>query len=547
MTFRPERQLTLVLFVLFAALALSVIPLRLLAQAHHTVVFTTNGPVSGFVTPAGIREFLGIPYAAEPVGDRRWRPPQRHAPWFAPLDATHFASHCPQPPSPFGIASVTEDCLFLNVFTPEEDSNGDPDAGIFRHRRPVMVWIHGGALVFGESDDYDPTALVQDGVIVVTINYRLGALGFLAHPAFAGESTDPDRDHDIDANSAGDYGLMDQQLALGWVRDNIFFFGGDPFNVTIFGESAGGLSVFSQLASPSSAGLFHKAIIESGAYQLSTQTLAAAESAGTAFANAAGCTSQTAACLRGLPVTAILAHENFTGYTPNLDGEFLPLSLNAALATGKFHRVPVIQGSNHDEWRLFTALDFDLLGHPIANSEPAYEVALATLVGPAAPIVAAQYPLASFPSADIAFSAAGTDVVFACPALSADLSLAQFVPLSTYEFNDENAPQDFLPPVSFPYGTAHASELQYLFHLPVTVPRPPLNAQQLQLSAAMQHYWTNFAKFGTPNASGVPFWQQFNPLDGNFQSLVPPSPTEETNFTTAHHCAFWAALLAAAH
>jgi para-nitrobenzyl esterase len=399
-----------------------------------------------------------------------------------------------------------------------------------------MVWIHGGAPVFGESSDYDPTALVRDGVIVVTINYRLGALGFLAHSAFAGETTDPDRDRDSDANSAGDYGLMDQQLALRWVRDNIRFFGGDPLNVTIFGESAGGLSVFSQLASPSSEGLFHKAIIESGAYALNTETLAAA----------AGCSAQTTACLRALPVTTILANEDFAGYTPNIDGEFFPLSLNTALATGQFHHVPVIQGSNHDEWRLFTALDFDLTpAGPIPNNEAAYQAALATLVGPAAPLVAAQYSLASFPSADIAFATAGTDGVFACPAFGADLSMSQFVPLSTYEFSDENAPQDFLPPVSFPYAAAHASELQYLFALPVTVPLPPLNPQQLQLSSAMQHYWTNFAKSGNPNGPGVPVWQEFDPIAGNFQSLIPPSPVQETDFATSHHCAFWAALLSA--
>jgi para-nitrobenzyl esterase len=324
------------------------------------------------------------------------------------------------------------------------------------------------------------------------------------------------------------------------------FFGGDPLKVTIFGESAGGLSVFSQLQSPPAAHLFHKAIIESGAYNLNTQTLATAEAAGTAFATAAGCSSQTAACLRALPVATLLANENPAGYTPNINGSFLPLSLGTALATGQFHHVPVIQGSNHDEWRLFTALDFDLLGHPIPNTEAGYEAALATLVGPvAAPIVAAQYPLASFPSADLAFAGAGTDVVFACPALQADLSMAAFTPLSTYEFNDENAPEDFLPPVTFPYGAAHASEIQYLFTLPVTVPRPPLNAAQQQLSSAMQHYWTNFAKFDTPNHPGSPFWAPFDPVTGNFQSLIPPTPTQETNFAIAHHCAFWAALLAA--
>jgi len=527
------------LLILAAAVAVCAMPADLLAQSANPVTFTFSGLVRGTVSPAGVREFLGIPYAAAPVGNLRWRPPVPHLPWFQTLDATEFANHCPQTASPFGIASTTEDCLFLNVFTPDTKVNS------IRNLRPVMVWIHGGALVTGESNDYDPTAMVQDGVIVVTINYRLGALGFLAHPAFAAEKTDPDRDGDAAAGSAGDYGLMDQQLALRWVRDNIVFFGGDPLNVTIFGESAGGLSVFSQLQSPPAANLFHKAIIESGAYNQTTQTLATAEAAGEAFATAAGCSSQTAACLRALPVATILANENPAGYTPNIDGEFLPLSLGVALATGQFHHVPVIQGSNHDEWRLFTALDFDLTIGPIANNETAYEAALATLVGPAAPFVAAEYPLASFPSADLAFATAGTDAAFACPAYGADLSMAQFVPLSTYEFNDENAPQDFLPPVTFPYAAAHASEIQYLFNLPITVPRLPLNAQQLALSSTMQHYWTNFAKTGTPNGAGLAAWEKFNAAVGNFQSLIPPTPGQETTFAANHKCAFWAALLAA--
>jgi para-nitrobenzyl esterase len=541
MAFHNHRQFKVaVLLILAAAVVLCSLPADSRAEAANPFAFTFSGPVRGTVSSAGVREFLGIPYAAAPVGNLRWRPPVPHAPWFQTLDATQFASHCPQTPSPFGIASTTEDCLFLNVFTPELNAGGG-----FGGLRPVMVWIHGGALVDGESNDYDPTAFVKDGVIVVTINYRLGILGFLAHPAFAAEKTDPDYDGDFAAGSAGDYGLMDQQLALRWVRDNIVFFGGDPLNVTIFGESAGGLSVFSQLASPSAANLFQKAIIESGAYQQTTQTLATAEASGTAFAAAAGCSSQTAACLRALQVSTILANQNPAGYTPNIDGNFLPLSLGTALATGQFHHVPIIQGSNHDEWRLFTALDFDLTIGPIGNNEAAYEAALASLVGPGAPFVAAEYPLASFPSADLAFATAGTDVVFACPAYGADLSMSQFVALSAYEFNDENAPQDFLPPVSFPYGAAHASELQYLFNLPITVPRPPLNAQQLQLSSDMQQYWSNFAKSGTPNGSGLPPWQKFNALEGHFQSLIPPSPAQETTFAANHKCAFWAALLAA--
>jgi para-nitrobenzyl esterase len=512
------------------------------ASAAAPLVFTEDGPVVGVQTSTN-RQFLGIPYAAAPIGDLRWRPPARHARWFVPLHATQFANHCPQPATPFGIASLAEDCLFLNVFTPNRDGDGEDDhrADDRRHGRPVMVWIHGGALTLGESNDYDPANLVAQGVVVVTINYRLGALGFLAHPAFAAEASDPDRDDDGD-HAAGNYGLMDQQAALRWVRRNIAAFGGDPDNVTIFGESAGGLSVLSQLASPAAKGLFHRAIVESGAYRLTLPTLAAAEAQGTAYATAEGCTNQTAACLRALTVAQVLAKESVAaGYVPNLDDEFLPLSLATAFATSTFNRVPVIQGSNHDEWRLFTALDFDLVGGPITAA--GYQAALATLVGPAAPLVAAQYPLASFASPDIAFAAAGTDLIFACPALAADQLLSQFVPVFAYEFNDENAPQDFLPPVTFPYGSAHASEIQYLFDLPVTVPRPALNANQEALSDAMVGYWTSFARDGDPNAHHLPFWQKFGPQPTAFQSLDTPSPHGESGFAADHHCAFWTALL----
>jgi hypothetical protein len=184
-------------------------------------------------------------------------------------DATRFAPHCPQSAGPFGQASTSEDCLFLNVFTPRHQQAGS--------HFPVMVWIHGGALVSGESNDYDPAGLVAHGVTVVTVNYRLGALGFLAHPALA------------DANGqSGDYGLMDQQAALRWVQRNIASFGGNPHNVTVFGESAGGLSTLAQVASPQARGLFERAIVESGSYNLTQASLASAESAGEAFAVKAG-------------------------------------------------------------------------------------------------------------------------------------------------------------------------------------------------------------------------------------------------------------------
>src|ERR1700733_5873680 len=291
-----------------------------------------NGGVRGLASGA-VYEFLGAPYAAPPVGALRGQPPQPAASWAGVRDATKFAPHCPQLASPFGQASTSEDCLYLNVFTPRAGGN-----------HPVMVWIHGGALVTGESDDYAPAGLVADGVTVVTINYRLGALGFLAHPALADGK-----------GQSGDYGLMDQQAALRWVQRNIARFGGDPRDVTLFGESAGGLSTLSQVASPQAKGLFERAIVESGSYNLTQTPLASAETAGEAFATKAGCASQTAACLRSLPVSTILANEDSAGYTPNINSEVLPESLGTAFATGNFNRVPVINGTNRDEWRLFVA------------------------------------------------------------------------------------------------------------------------------------------------------------------------------------------------
>ena len=494
--------------------------------AGRPVAGTANGPVRGLANGA-VDEFLGIPYAAPPVGALRWQPPQPAASWSGVRDATRFAPHCPQSPSPFGQASTSEDCLFLNVFTPRHQHAGS--------HFPVMVWIHGGALVTGESNDYDPTALAEDGVTVVTINYRLGALGFLAHPALA------------DANGqSGDYGLMDQQAALRWVRCNIASFGGNPRNVTIFGESAGGLSTLSQVASPQARGLFERAIVESGSYNLTQAPLASAEAAGEAFAAKAGCASQTAACLRSLPVATVLANQNAGGYTPNINSEVLPEALGAAFAVGNFNRVPIINGTNRDEWRLFVALSELRSGHPLTAAN--YQSAISATLGvpPAvAAIIATKYPLAAFPSPSVALGAVGTDAIFACPALTIDQSVSHFVPTFAYEFSDENAPQNFLPPVSFPYGAAHASEIQYLMGLPTAAFPGMLSAQQQQLAATMKEYWTNFAKRGFPFSFSTPFWPLFNNLTRKMQSLAPPAPQTETNFATTHNCAFWTALAAA--
>jgi para-nitrobenzyl esterase len=498
---------------------------ELAAAAQPALALTSEGFIQGIQT-ATTREFRGIPYAAAPVGDLRWQPPRPAARHAAILDATKFADHCPQLAGFFGQPSTTEDCLFLNVYTPRQAAP----------LRPVMVWIHGGALVTGESDDYGATRLVEQGdVIVVTINYRLGSLGFLAHPALTAES--PDR-------ASGNYGLMDQQEALRWVQRNALLFGGDPFRVTIFGESAGGLSVHSQLASPGSRGLFQRAIVESGAYQLTQPTLASAEAAGTAFAIAAGCPDQSAACLRRLTVEQVLAHQpnGIGGASPTIDHKVLRQSVGSAFASGEFNRVPVLEGANHDEWRLFVGLT-ELGSGPVTAATYGAQIA-GTIGAPAAAIPAfeAEYPLAEFASPDIALAALGSDAIFDCNARFAEQQLSQFVPTFAYEFNDPDAPERFVPPVSFPYAAAHASEIQYVFDLPITQPAPALDADQQQLAAAMVSYWTTFAHTGQPSSFRTPAWAPYHTSHETVQALVVPSPKPETSFAADHHCAFWDSL-----
>ena len=324
------------------------------AQAAPAIV-TESGPLQGITSPL-INQYLGIPYARPPLGDLRWTPPRPYGRWPGVRDATQFGNPCSQP-GPYG----SEDCLFLNVYTPglKKEKNEDKDDGV-----PVMVWIHGGSLVAGESDIYDPTPLVEKGgVIVVTINYRLGVLGFFAHPAL-----------DAEGHLFANYGLLDQQFALRWVLRNIAAFGGDPKRVTIFGESAGGRSVYSNLASPTAAGLFQGAIAESGAYDAfqdyfsSNLPLATAEAEGTAFAASVGCGNQTAQCLRATSALTLVNVQ--PGYQiPIVDGTVLTQTLESAFASGQFNRVPVISGGNHDEDRLWVALWFGYQGQGLMDAD----------------------------------------------------------------------------------------------------------------------------------------------------------------------------------
>ncbi len=362
----------------------------------------------------------------------------------------------------------------------------------------------------------------------------------MAHPALTGESPD---------HVSGNYGIQDQQAALKWIRQNIKAFGGDPDKVTIFGESAGGLSTFVNLVSPTARGLFHRAIVQSGAYQQTQPTLAQTEANGARFAAAVGCNqakpTDVLACLRGLPVSTILANQSLAGATPNVDGKVLTQSVGTALASGQFNRVPLMNGSTHDEWRLFVGSGFDLAGGPVTAAT--YLSALAATVGQAnAAEVATHYQVpAQFPTFDHAVGAVGTARNFSCPARFVDETASPFVPTFAYEFSDENAPQNFLPPMSIPYGASHASEIQYLFPVAnpsgygFNLPQTPLDVHQQKLSDHMVGYWTDFAKNGDPNGHGQPHWPRFRRDHQEFLSLVPRKSTTVTDFAKDHQCDFW--------
>jgi para-nitrobenzyl esterase len=518
--------------ILVAVILCAAVASRAVADHNNNgAIVTESGPLKG-ITAGPLNEYLGIPYAAAPLGALRWLPPKSFGKWHGVFQATQFGNECSQLPSLFGRPPFSENCLFLNVYMPKQKKHrgeDESDDGL-----PVMVWIHGGALVVGGGDVFDPTPLVEQGVIVVTINYRLGLLGFFAQPAL-------DAEGHLNAN----YGLMDQQFALKWVRRNIKAFGGDPGRVTIFGESAGGLSVYSNLASSMAAGLFQRAISESGSYASFTDyqpwiiPIADAETtgsllvpSGTSFASSVGCSSQTAACLRAVSASTLIGVVP-GGLYPIVDGTLLTQTPGTAFVSGQFNRVPVISGTNHDEWRLFVALDYDLLGTPLTNA--GYTAAVDALWGPLGPSVLLSYPLPTSPPADaasIALGASGTDGVFSCPARHADQSLSRYVTTYTYEFNDENAPSSLA--VSFPLGAYHGAEIQYLF-IYFGVPAP-FSSDQQQLSDAMISYWTEFAETGNPNSNDEPLWSPYSPVTDEFQSFMPPTPAVESTFAVDHLC-----------
>jgi para-nitrobenzyl esterase len=505
----------------------------------------------------GITAFLGLRYAAAPTGPLRFAPPA--PPAFVPgtISATRFGSACPQNASASEAESTNEDCLSLDVYVPA--SSVSPTADL-----PVMVFLHGGGFVQGQGSAFDnrstPMDLaIQGNTIVVTLNYRLGILGSLSDARLSALSA---------TGASGNYGLMDQQFALKWVRQNIGAFGGNANNVTIFGQSGGAVSTCSHIVSPTAAGLFHRAIIESGPCSTPLSTRAPAQAAGASIVAKLGCDNATAAqtvtCLRALSVPQILAAQgtitaantfgSLLAFTPIVDGVLIPKEPILALVLGQFNRVPVIQGTNHDEGRLFVAGAFDLNANVGPLTAAGYPAAVQSLVqgvlGGATGTnqtrlermtqeVLTEYPLSHFAGPDEALAAVLTDSAFSCQAYISDALFSLYVPTFAYEFSDENAPTPFAPQVSFPYGAAHTDELPFLF----TVNGVTLSSSEQTLAATMKSYWTNFAKNANPNTFTAPFWPRYTVLDPAVQSLVPPNPSAEINFAPQHKCGFWLRLM----
>ena len=513
--------------------------------AAGPVVALADGNVEG-VAQAGVVRFLGIPYAAPPVGPLRWRPPVRPQAWPGTRPAQAFGPPCGQVYllGPFGgPANTNEDCLYLNVYAPA-------DAVGSRSRLPVLVWIHGGGYVNGSGQDYDGSKLATDGrMIVVTLNYRLNLMGFLAHPAL-----------DAEGHAFGNYGFLDQQMALHWVRQNIAKFGGDPANVTLSGQSAGANSTVVQMTSPLSKGLFHKAIVQSGQSYLTATPLPQAQKLGVEFARAAGCgegTDETvAACLRALPADAVMRHAGtikgdsaFIHQRAIQDGQIVLDGAVPLVSQGRFQAMPMMLGTTSDEGQFLLGIDLYLSGSPWKQySQDDVVRYVSSRFGASYPSgtaerILALYPEAAYATAQLRYGAIVSDT-FICRSQRGVLLFAGRVPLYTYEFRDRTAPSNFPDIQGFASGAYHAAEIQYVFRGfrggPDGISRS-LNRRQEKLSDRIVKAWANFARTGNPNGRGDQPWPAYTSQAPVYavQDLGGPATATGAELMTAHKCDFW--------
>lgn len=460
------------------------------AHSEQPEVKTASGRVAG--TASGdVVSFKGIPYAAPPVGELRWKAPKKAERWSGTRVADKYGAICQQIHQPkdngVGPLPMSEDCLTLNVFAPAAAK-----------KAPVMVWIHGGGYVNGSGTAalYDGSALAREGVVVVTLNYRLGRFGFFAHPALTA---------DAHGEAVGNYGLMDMIAALKWVRDNAARFGGDPKQVTIFGESAGGAAVNALMTSPAARGLFARAVVQSGLGRETILSLAEAERAGEAFANAAGAQAATASALRGLSAEAILKAGDpqiFTGGGPIVDGTILTRAPIDSFRRGEQARIPYVIGWN--------SLEFPLPAAALSSANP-----LSSAIPAGLPARAER----AYPDKDSYSLNFFSDMLFVEPATAlARLHARQGNPTFVYQFSIvPKAAQGVLK------GAVHASDREYVFQT-LGASNWPTDANDAAQARTISSYWAGFAATGNPNGGARPHWPRFDPAQARLIDFTGAGP-----------------------
>ena len=543
------RFLTALAAILAAVAALSLLaPHAAIARANAqrnpsgTQVHVATGALQGALVSGG-RQWLGVPYAAPPIGRLRWQPPTPAANWRGVRQAKRFAPACLQSATQYDVHRGSENCLYLNVYA--------PGARAGHQRLPVMVWLHGGGFVNGSGNDFNGRFLAATAsAIVVTVNYRLGPFGWLALKSLQQDG------------SSGDYGLMDQVAALKWVKRNIAAFGGNPGDVMLFGQSAGGESVLAQLASPLATGLFERAEVESAPTALTLPTMAAAESRNEgAYATTLGCTNEAtqAACLRAVPAQRALAaaHEDMDlirdgglYWTPVVGTPSLPAPWTTRFDAGQFNKVPVMMGNTRNEGRLFVAIYENDLGHPVTAADlvqPGLEV-----YGANAAAVAAEYNPIEYPDVFVQASDVTTDGMIACSNdLERDALLSGGAPaVYSWEFTDPNAFNVEVVGKYHAIEDGHDSNLPFLWqwnpgHAAAHI--PPFTSADRVIAIQMGKYWGNFARTGNPNGAGLPTWPKWAPgtstpteelAPGGAHAMAPSAYHQE------HKCSFWNSLLA---
>jgi para-nitrobenzyl esterase len=495
-----------------------------------TKVKVSDGELEGDVLGQSVR-FLKIPFAKPPTGALRWKAPERNDAWSGVRHEAAFASPCPQPPSQQSPASTNEDCLYLNVWRPNDNKAG----------HPVIVWIHGGGFTTGSAADYVPNSgeflwyngqpFAERGVVVVTLNYRLGVLGFFAHAGLAKEKS-----------PVGNQGLLDQRMAMTWVRDNIVAFGGDPKNVTIAGESAGAGSVCMHTVSPGSRGLFHRAVSESGGCTApASGDRAMLDTQIAQFASDHGCTGDdTLACLRDKPVSELVStapvdrtmgmealRRNFSfGVVVDGEGGFLPKSARALYDAGEVAKVPYLLGTNNDEAQLY------FLAAPVPANEDEYKASIKMTYGTFAERVLAMYPSEKFAGNYRKLMARiASDSGLICGTLdTARRAVKAGLPVFMYNFNIPwSISRDAL-------GASHASEISHVFGTPYNE-----MGEVAAVGTVMNTYWATFAEKGDPNYEGAPAkWPSFMPdANDNDQRLQLAPGYEVLQNFHKEECKLW--------